>query len=103
MTQTELLNNQKITQNKNYIASDMNGEKVMLDVQSGKYYNLGAIGGRIWDLTSQPTTVDGIVDVLVQEYDVPRDVCSQQVQTFIQQMLNEGLVEVQDGADDRNL
>ena len=103
MTQTAWLQHQKVTQNKNYIASDMNGEKVMLDVQSGKYYNLGAIGGRIWDLTAQPTTVDGIVDILVQEYEVARDVCVQQVQTFIQQMLNEGLVEVQDGADERSL
>lgn len=99
MTKMTLEAHQQIIQNSNYIASDMNGEKVMLDVQSGKYYNLGAIGGRIWDLSSTPVTVDGIVDVLTQEYDVSPETCKQQVTVFVQQMLNEGLIEVQDAQD----
>ena len=28
----------------------MGGEKVMLSVKNGKYYNLGEIGGEIWEL-----------------------------------------------------
>ncbi|WP_017811551.1 lasso peptide biosynthesis PqqD family chaperone [Paenibacillus shenyangensis] len=89
---------QKITQNSNYIASDMNGEKVMLDIESGKYYNLGAIGGRIWDISENPVTVDEIVAVLLQEYDVAQDVCKQQVSVFVEKMLQEGLVEVNGAA-----
>lgn len=89
---------QKITQNSNYIASDMNGEKVMLDIESGKYYNLGAIGGRIWDISEKPVTVDEIVAVLVQEYEVEPEVCKQQVSTFVEKMLQEGLVEVNGAA-----
>ncbi|WP_458119907.1 lasso peptide biosynthesis PqqD family chaperone [Paenibacillus sp. Z6-24] len=89
---------QKITQNSNYIASDMNGEKVMLDIESGKYYNLGAIGGRIWDISENPVTVDEIAAVLVQEYEVEPEVCKQQVRTFVEKMLQEGLVEVNGAA-----
>ncbi len=96
MTNTTSLNQQKFIQNKNYIASDMNGEKVMLDVQSGKYYNLGTIGGRIWDLSAQASTVEEIVSRLMEEYEVSQDVCTQQVSTFIGQMLSEGLVEIDD-------
>mgnify|MGYP000849058883 CR=1 FL=1 len=96
MTNTTSLNQQKFIQNKNYIASDMNGEKVMLDVQSGKYYNLGTIGGRIWDLSAQASTVEEIVLRLMEEYEVSQDVCTQQVSTFMGQMLSEGLVEIDD-------
>ncbi|WP_322907494.1 lasso peptide biosynthesis PqqD family chaperone [Paenibacillus campi] len=96
MTNIARLDTQRIVQNQNYIASDMNGEKVMLDVQSGKYYNLGMIGGRIWDLSAQPATVDEIVARLLQEYDVAPELCKQQVSTFIGQMLSEGLVEIDD-------
>ncbi len=96
MTNTTSLNQQKFIQNKNYIASDMNGEKVMLDVQSGKYYNLGTIGGRIWDLSAQASTVEEIVSRLMEEYEVSQEVCTQQVSTFIGQMLSEGLVEIDD-------
>ena len=35
---------------KGNIVSDMGGEKVMLSVNKGKYYNLGEIGGDIWEL-----------------------------------------------------
>ena len=28
----------------------MDGEKVMLSINNGKYYNLGEIGGDIWEL-----------------------------------------------------
>ena len=31
------------------IVSDMGGEKVMLSIHNGKYYNLGGLGGRIWE------------------------------------------------------
>ncbi|ANF95853.1 lasso peptide biosynthesis PqqD family chaperone [Paenibacillus bovis] len=98
MSKQMMNDTQKITQNSNYIASDMNGEKVMLDIESGKYYNLGAIGGRIWDISEKPVTVDEIVAVLVQEYDVAQDVCKQQVSVFVEKMLQEGLVEVNGAA-----
>ena len=41
---------QCVGQVKGNIVSDMDGEKVMLSVDNGKYYNFGEIGGRIWEL-----------------------------------------------------
>ena len=39
----------QIVQSEENIVSDMDGEKVMLNVRKGKYYNLGETG-EIWDL-----------------------------------------------------
>ncbi|MFD1957533.1 lasso peptide biosynthesis PqqD family chaperone [Paenibacillus thailandensis] len=64
----------------------------MLSIQNGKYYNLGAIGGRIWELMEQPVSVPAIVSRLVSEYDIESDVCEQQVRRFLGQMESEGLV-----------
>lgn len=91
---------QVIEQNKQYIASDMNGETVMMNVESGKYYNLGMVGGRIWELSSSPVSLQNIVNTLVAEYDVSYEVCLEQVSEFAGQMFKEGLIEVaaeQDG------
>ena len=41
---------QTISQIKGNIVSDMSGEKIMLSIEKGKYYNLGEIGGEIWEL-----------------------------------------------------
>ena len=38
---------QQVVQSAGSVVSDMNGEKVMFCVNSGKYFNLGAIGGRV--------------------------------------------------------
>ena len=38
--------NHLVVQSPGNIVSDMDGEKVMLSVHNGKYYNLGEIGGR---------------------------------------------------------
>jgi hypothetical protein len=83
-----------IVQAEGYIVSDMNGEKVMMSVDTGKYYNLGRIGGRIWELVALPTTVDRLVDTLTSEYDVERPVCEEQVSGFLRNMQKEALIEV---------
>ncbi|MDB4868250.1 MAG: lasso peptide biosynthesis PqqD family chaperone [Cohnella sp.] len=83
-----------VVQAEGYIVSDMNGEKVMMSVDTGKYYNLGRIGGRIWELIAWPTTVNRLVDTLTSEYDVERPVCEEQVSGFLQSMHKEALIEV---------
>lgn len=75
-----------------HIVSDMDGEKVMLSVQKGKYYNLGEVGGKIWDLLSEPSSVQQIVDRLLTEYEVDPSLCLDQVVSFLQHLLTEGLV-----------
>lgn len=86
-----------VAQSEGYLVSDMNGEKVMLSMESGKYFNLGEIGGRIWELVAQPTSVPTLVSRLVSEYDIESDICEQQVSLFLQQMESEGLVQVKRG------
>lgn len=82
----------RIVQRKGNIVSDMGGEKVMLSVHNGKYYNLGEIGGRIWELMEHPTCVTDIVTSLMSEYEVSHDECEQHVVSFIEMLSKENLV-----------
>jgi hypothetical protein len=82
-----------VVQGKGNIVSDMGGEKVMLSVEKGKYYNLGEIGGRIWELMAAPAEVDQIVATLMAEYEVEQSECEQKVMAFIEVLLKEGLIE----------
>ncbi|WP_051318418.1 lasso peptide biosynthesis PqqD family chaperone [Cohnella thermotolerans] len=88
--------NRLFTQADGNLVSDMNGEKVMLSIQSGKYYNLGEIGGRIWELIASPLSVGQITDILVNEYEVDPAECSQEVERFIQALSKEQLVRSMD-------
>lgn len=76
------------------VVSDMDGEKVMLNIEKGKYYNLGKLGGSIWDIISTPTEVNEIINNLLSEYEVQRIICEQQVLNFINSLQDEDLVQI---------
>jgi hypothetical protein len=73
------------------ITADMDGETVMMDIETGKYYNLGKTGGSIWVIIEKPHTVDEIVDEMMGIYDVERSVCEEQTKNFLAQLTNAGL------------
>ncbi|WP_058301184.1 lasso peptide biosynthesis PqqD family chaperone [Gorillibacterium timonense] len=75
-----------------HIVSVMDGETVMLSVQNGKYYNLGEIGGAIWNELAQPIAFEELVERLTAEYEVEPEECSRQVLRFVDMLRNEGLV-----------
>jgi|DewCreStandDraft_2_1066082.scaffolds.fasta_scaffold12082_2 hypothetical protein len=89
-----------LMQNQGNVVSDMDGDIVMLNIQHGKYYNLGAIGGRIWGLLGSPTSSHQIIEVLLNEYQVDKTACQQQVVDFLEQLSAEGLIHAVDGGID---
>lgn len=84
--------NHTIAQVEGNIISDMDGEKVMLSIQNGKYYNLGEIGGEIWDRINSPIKVTQLVSDLVVEYEVQPSECEKQVISFLELLLVEDLI-----------
>ncbi|MBW7461252.1 lasso peptide biosynthesis PqqD family chaperone [Paenibacillus sepulcri] len=74
------------------IVSDMDGEKVMLSVRNGKYYNLGETGGRMWELIGAGSPVVRIVETLTAEYEVDSSECERDVLLFLNHLLEHELI-----------
>lgn len=90
---------QVFVQNPGHIVSDMDGEKVMLNVQKGKYYNLGEVGGKIWDLVATPISVEQVVTALMSSYDVEQEKCEEQVLSFLELLIKEELIQFIDDSN----
>ncbi len=86
----------KIVQASGNIVSDMDGDKVMMSIHNGKYYNLGEIGGSIWDLIKSPITTRQLITALMSEYDVDQTECEEQVISFLELLNKEGLIQIED-------
>jgi len=86
--------NSKVIQMDGNIVSDMDGEKVMLSIESGNYYNLGEIGGQIWDLIRTPLEINEVVANLLLTYQVEKKECEQHVLAYIEQLNKEGLIQI---------
>ncbi len=66
--------------------TDLSGEKVMIDFESGKYFLIKGAGNDIWDLIQEETTVGNVVDSLLSEYDVSREECEKSVKEFLEKL-----------------
>ncbi|MDN3954790.1 lasso peptide biosynthesis PqqD family chaperone [Sporolactobacillus laevolacticus] len=83
-----------VSQNPGNIASDMDGEKVMLSIATGNYYNIGKVGGTIWDLMAQPIELKRMIRILTGQYAVDQDQCYSDVVPFLEKLNRDGLITV---------
>ena len=74
------------------IATEIDGELVALDVTKGVCYGLNQVGTRIWQLLEQPRSAREITDILVTEFDVPKDLCLEQTSSLLRELLAAELV-----------
>lgn len=90
----ESLSSSLICQGTGNIVSNMENEKVLLSVKNSKYYNLGEVGGAIWDLIEKPLALNSIVSTLMSEYEIDYTQCEEQVIAFLEILSTEGLIEL---------
>jgi hypothetical protein len=83
-----------VTRGEELVSSDLDGETVLMSVQSGKYYGLDAIGSRIWALIEQPRSVSDICKILLGEFDVELEQCREDVLGFLYKLAEDNLLMV---------
>lgn len=76
----------KIIMKKKLNITDLSGEKVMVDFETGKYFLIKGAGNDIWDMIQLETTPGEIIENLMQEYEVSREECERSVYEFLEQL-----------------
>jgi hypothetical protein len=78
------------------LSCDLQGEAVVLNIQSGIYFGLNALGARIWELIQKPARVSFIRDELIKEFDVHDDHCEADLLSFLKKLQVNALLRVQE-------
>lgn len=76
---------------------DLQGEMVLLNLQTGVYFGLDQVGTRIWQLLQDHRSVQAMLERLLEEYNVAEAQCRDDLMRFIAQGLEKGLFELHDG------
>lgn len=84
---------QKITRHSDILSAEIGGEAVMMSIEKGAYFGLNPIATRIWDLIDQPQSIDELIAVISEEYDVSDEQCAADVQEFVADMLARGIAQ----------
>jgi hypothetical protein len=82
---------------KELVACDLAGEVVILSLQSGQYFGLNEVGGRIWNLIQEPKTVGAVFEALLQEYEVATEQLEGEVLALLEKMAINELIEIKNG------
>ena len=75
--------------------ANLGEEAVLLDSASGHYFGLNEVASRILELAKESMTVSAIVDRLLDEYNVEREVLEVDVMAFVRELEANGLVVVE--------
>lgn len=86
-----------VVASRDQVSSDLAGETVLLSMKTARYYGLADVGARIWSLLGEPISVAAICETIGREYDVPADRCESDVLKFLEELVQNGLVEVDGG------
>ena len=76
------------------LSADLEGEIVILHLESGTYYGLSQVGARIWNLVQEPTSVGDVRDALLEEYDVAEDQCERDLLALLSGLEAQKLIEI---------
>lgn len=75
------------------VAREVSGEMVLLDLESGMYFGLDAVGAFVWaKLAERAHTFGDLVDGVAAEYDAPRDRIETDLHALFADLSEKGLV-----------
>jgi hypothetical protein len=73
---------------------ELGGEAVILDLKTERYLGLDETGTRMWRLLTELDSIQAAYAALLDEYEVEPDRLRQDLVGFVEQLSNQGLIEI---------
>jgi len=86
---------QKITFSDTVFAQEVDGEMVLLDMESENYFGLDEVGTAIWQSMQEYGTLQEVFHAMLEQYDVEEEVLKNDLSDFVNKLLKSGLVKVE--------
>ena len=86
--------NQRIILPDTVFAQEIDGEMVLLDVNSENYFGLDEVGCFIWKAIQEKQTLVAVYDSMLETYDVEPERLRSDLDEFIEQLRDAGLLEI---------
>jgi len=89
--------NKKVTFADTVFAQEVDGEMVLLDMNSENYFGLDEVGTAIWQAMQEKENLKEVFEVLLEQYEVEEDILKKDLETFVEKLEESGLVKVEEG------
>lgn len=78
------------------VCSALGEEIIILQFEKGVYFGLNGVGRVVWKQIQSPCRVEEIRDAIMREYEVSADRCELDLMRLLQELHQQGLVEIRD-------
>ena len=89
--------NSIVQRNSEVIAAEADQDLIMVSIATGSYYGLSDVAREIWDAIERPRMISQLVGDLTTNYQIDPFSCEQQTLSFLEALLDEGLLKVKNG------
>jgi len=85
---------QKVTFAETVFAQEVDGEMVLLDMESENYFGLDEVGTSIWQAMQESETLKEVLAALLEQYEVEEEMLENDLFAFVGKLEESGLVKV---------
>ena len=78
------------------LISNLQEESVILNLDSERYFGLNDVGTQILTLLNTSDSIEAAYETLAQEYDVDEEVLRKDLLTLVENLLEQGIVQITD-------
>jgi hypothetical protein len=78
----------------NILFSEIDQDKVMIDIERGAYFGMNPVAGDIWEMLQNPLTPQQVIENLLAAYEVEPETCQKETMQVLQRMVRLKLVQV---------
>ncbi len=91
----KLNSDSKITPHADVVWRLVEGEVVLLNVMSGQYYSLDAVGSSVWTMIpADGTTLGALRDAALAEFDATPEQVTEDLDSFMERLLSTDLITI---------
>jgi hypothetical protein len=92
MTEKEISLESRVVVNDDVVSRELEGEAVILNLESRTYFGLDPVGTRIWSVLQEDGSLRRAFEVVLQEYEVAPEKLESDILRLVEDLRSKGLV-----------
>ncbi len=94
----EIIFTKRVSAPESVLFRELEGESVLLNVDSESYFGLDDVGTRMWLVLTESDSIQAAYDTLKDEYDVEPELLRRDLIELIEKLSENGLVRIDDAS-----
>jgi len=74
------------------MARELDGDVVILDITSGRYFSINDVGALVWERLADDTDRDTLVEAVTETFDVDSATATADIDALLDQLTEAGLI-----------